>query len=169
MLPPEAGVAGRLMAAGTFAWNGCDGVGDAGPARIHLRLEAPAPAPGATQMVADAVGDIDLPGWRGRRPVERGTVTFEAGTGLSMDLILRDGQGRSRLRGRSVAGGLRVDLIEDDDPPEGRGVGSGRLAFGRQEAASVAAGLHAVAAASALDGWHARATATRIVWRAKEG
>jgi hypothetical protein len=182
MLPPDAGVAGRFVGEGTFAWNDGRSVADGssgwpsanhgggGPLRVHLRLDAPAPAQGATQLVMNAVGDVELPGWPGHRLIERGTVTFGGPRGVSVELVLRSGSDGRRLVGRPVPGGSSVAVVEDGDTsPEKGGLGSGRLAFGRKAAARFAAGLHAVAAASSLDGWRARTAAARIIWRAGEG
>jgi hypothetical protein len=115
----------------------------------------------------NAVGDVELPGWRGHRLVDHGTVTFGAPGGVSMDLVVRNGSDWHRLVGRPVPGGSSLDLVRGDESPEV--LGRGRLAFASKEAACLAAGLHAVAPDSSLDGWRARATAARIIWRAREG
>jgi predicted acylesterase/phospholipase RssA len=136
-----------------------------GPAGVHLRLEGPQVGPdGGMEM--DAVGDVSIPGWPARRPVERGTVRFGPEGRVEARLELSLSGTSYQLRAASGDGRLLFALLDTDAGTE---VGTGWLTFGRRDIACMVAGLHASDYPSVVAGWKARYEAMLAIWRAGGG
>jgi hypothetical protein len=135
-----------------------------GPFRMSLHLQGPQDwwPDGVT---FDAVGDITIPGWPARHPVERGSACFDPSGGMELDLGMWVSNTRYHLQGQSAGGRLFLTLRSADQPAQPV-VGSGTLSFDRAEAMRLIRALHTSDYPSLLRGWQAKSSVARAMWQA---
>ena len=150
MLPELEGVAGRLVLSGRLD----------GALEVHLRCEAPA---GRLEM--EVVGDVTIPGWPARRPVEGGRVTFGRG-GVAMELRLGGTTGPHRLEARSAPCGRQLDVTLRDEETDEE-ISAGYLTFGPRERARLIGGLLPLGPHTLVSGGRARIRAAHGMWSSR--
>jgi hypothetical protein len=165
METPVPGAATRLVLEGPFAVGAAGGGDRSGTLGLHLRLETTG-INGRGPAELSAVGDVRVPGWTGRRPVESGRVRVGGPARFELDLDLTDSTRNYRLAAAAAPAGLEVTLRDRTDDSV---VGTGVLPFGLAQAAPLVASIHPTNAPSLSAGWRARSDMARTIWRAVKG
>jgi predicted patatin/cPLA2 family phospholipase len=163
----EPAVFTTLGLGGSFAWQEPTGGKSAGPLHVGLHLHG-AQSEWSGGGSLDAVGEVTIPKWPARHPVEQGWVRFDPAGRVELELTLWEAGGRYRLRGQSGSDRMTFTLLSDDQSGAST-LGTGFAPFARAEAVRLIRGLHSSDSATILLGWQAKSSAAGILWRAVGG